>query len=272
MIKNIKRIRFIAICILFAVILSASLNAFAEDMSSFQTDPSTGWCFSSGNHMGTKNTTFAFSSASVVLKYGFIVVQGILLWGNEIICVPGGNSPAGTIETSTQDLGWFASASRDAVNNSNHVIKWTLTIYPVHFDKALGGSSQQAMIIAHEIGHVYGLGHVSNKTQVMYTFGIQGVTVTQNDKAGMRVMTHAHTHSGGYPKEYNIDSSYHHKVRCRTCKAFALADCTYSDYHAGSKHYFKFNCICGRNTTISWSCNGKPCITPLSLSHVAATH
>lgn len=114
--------------------------------------------------------------------------------------------------------------------------------------------------IAHAIGHVYGLGHVEYSSQIMYPVYSASKSVTSYDKAGMNVMTHAHTHSGSYPTTLEECSVYAHKARCTTCRAYRLVNCSHTDYHSGSTHYLIVDCACGNEYTQSWACSGNPCI------------
>ena len=116
--------------------------------------------------------------------------------------------------------------------------------------------------IAHEIGHVYGLHHVNQPNQIMYSSASESKYVTSYDTAGMDVMTHSHMHTGTYSTTLEQHSAYTHKSRCDTCHAYHFANCSYTDYHSGMRHYLVVNCSCGNQHTESWSCSGNPCMLP----------
>ncbi|MBQ3551612.1 MAG: matrixin family metalloprotease [Clostridia bacterium] len=88
-----------------------------------------------------------------------------------------------------------------------------MTIYSQEFDG--NATAGKYRTIAHEIGHVYGLGHVDNySNQIMYPYHSTTKNVTTYDIAGMNVMTHTHTHNGSYPGTYVQLSGYQHIKRC----------------------------------------------------------
>lgn len=74
-----------------------------------------------------------------------------------------------------------------------------------------------------------------------------------------------HTHSGSYSTTVEKGSTYGHKVRCDTCKAYRTVTCSYTEYHSGSKHYLVIDCSFGNKRTQSWACSGNPCIMPFSI-------
>lgn len=242
------------------------ITAYADDIDSFLVDRSTRWAnYNDGVtiHMGTQNTTYKYSSSTVKDTYSAYATTGIGLWGAYISCTESSSSPMGTITVSAMDSGANADLGPSYYTSTMHMASWTLTIYSQNFDG--NSNAGKYRTIAHEIGHAYGLGHVDYSTQIMYHTYSASKNVTSYDKAGMNVMTHTHTHSGSYSTTLEKYSTYSHKVRCSTCRAYRLANCSYTNYHSGSKHYFVVNCSCGNDNTQSWACSGNPCIMPFSI-------
>lgn len=257
--------------LLIMLLLSGTfvVDACAESIDSFLVDSSTRWAnYDDGDasltiHMGSKTTTYGYSSTTVKNAYSTYVTTGIALWGTYISCSESSSSPMGTITVSAMDNDANADLLPTYYSSSKHIASWTLTIYSENFDDNEDAGKYRT--IAHEIGHAYGLGHVNNNSQIMYHTYSATKNVSSYDRAGMKVMTHAHTHSGSYSTTLEEYSTYKHKVRCSTCRAYYLGTCSYTDYHSGSRHYMVIDCSCGNEQTISWACSGNPCTMPFSI-------
>jgi len=244
----------------FLILATMMLNAvFAMDISTFQTDDITRWNKLGVGHMGSTTTTYRYESNTVKTNYSSYVVNGIMLWGTNISCTENNSSTIGLFKVSSDNIGATASTELTYYTSTNHVATWAITIYSNSFDS--NTTEEKNNTIAHEIGHVYGLAHVNNSSQIMY-YACFPKSVTSYDLDGMNVMTHVHTHSGSYPISYEQYTNTSHKVRCNTCRAYAACTCNYTSYHSGQQHYFLFNCICGNNQILSWPCSGNPCVQP----------
>lgn len=103
-----------------------------------------------------------------------------------------------------------------------HNKKYTLTVNNATFLSL--SDFEKKLVYAHEIGHVYGLGHVNITSQIMYpnkplsTMGIRAA-----DLRGMKWMTHTHECSSSTSSTYNTyewqDTTLHRK-RCVSCKSY----------------------------------------------------
>lgn len=263
-----KFVRVLSIFLTFLVSGSIfAITTYADSIYSFKVDDSTRWSnFIEGAtvHMGSRNTTYKYEGSAVKNKYSTYIKTGISLWGSSISCTESNSSPMGIITASTEKSNANALTTVTCDTSTNHIISWTLKIYSNNFD-ANSSDDGKYKTIAHEIGHVYGLGHVDYSSQIMYGTYSQSKNITSYDRAGMSVMTHTHNHNGNYSTTTEKGSVYSHKVRCNTCKAYRTANCLYTEYHLGSKHYYVADCFCGNKYTHSWACSGKPCIMPFSV-------
>lgn len=253
---------------IFLVIVSIwfrfPMLSYASDITSFQFDTATRWAYyANGKHMGSKSTTYQYSSSAVRDEYSSFVLGGISLWGSAINCTQRSSSAAGVITASALDNNAHARTGTTPDNSTMHITSWTITIYSQSFDS--NSSQLKTRTIAHEIGHVYGLDHVNYSSQIMFVGGSETKSVTSYDIAGMNVMTHSHSHNGTYSTSKEQYTMYSHKVRCNTCKAYYTSLCSHTTYHAGTEHYYSANCSCGNTSLDSWNCSGPPCIMPFSL-------
>lgn len=259
----------LAMLILFSLLVSFSLSSYAYSLKPFVTDSTTRWSYVDPGlrfHRGTKSASYKYSSPDVKAKYSGYVKRGISLWGSSISCTENSSSTVGLIKTEDYSLNATA-ATTIKYDSSMHIKSWTIVIYKNNFDAENHTDAGRDRTIAHEIGHAYGLGHVNNSSQIMYTQYSATKNVTSYDKNGMNVMTHAHGHNGTYSAAIQQISGHSHITRCNTCKAYYDSTCTYSDYHAGSNHVFQFNCKCGNKQLMSWPCNGNPCVKPFAHQH-----
>lgn len=266
MLKRLTRWFALALCIILFLGFTAKIRA--ASISNFNCGISTGWKKKDNEaHMGQKYTTYTYENISVQLDYTTYFQQGIALWGSAITCVSSAASPDGTIKTmDDQNYNAYANASVNYDSNG-HVTTWTITINIHHFDSL--PEDKKAVVLAHELGHFYGLAHVTSSREIMCdgSFNDSGGP-TERDFAGMSVMTHNHTHNGSYGKTYKyfVTTPFTHRVTCTTCKAYHDELCsdhyTSRSYHSGDKHYWEQTCICGRVVTQSWYCSGNPCVEP----------
>ena len=83
--------------------------AYADTIDSFKVDNSTRWTnYVEGLtiHMGSKNTTYKYSSTTVKDKYYIHVNRGISMWDScGISCKESSSNPMGTIYVSAMDSG-----------------------------------------------------------------------------------------------------------------------------------------------------------------------
>lgn len=247
----------------FCILLNGIYSVQATEISSFNTDDTTGWSrWDYHCHMGQKNTTYTYASSAIKSEYSSYVQSGIAMWGSLISCSEVSSNAKGLI---TETTDWLEATAKTTVtyNSSKHITGWTITIYPLfNFNSTEAGQNRT---LAHEIGHVYGLGHVTNSSQIMYGEYSATRSVTASDQRGMRVMTHEHTHTGSYNSATAQYSSTSHKTRCTTCRAYSILTCTFtSNWHSGTSHYYQFNCACGNTSLVTFPCTGGSCIQPFS--------
>ncbi|MBO7666672.1 MAG: matrixin family metalloprotease, partial [Clostridia bacterium] len=160
-------------------------------------------------------------SSAVQAAYRSYVGGGIGLWGTNIsmTCISDVDSAGLEIKVSNKITDATASTLVNSVDSeTGHRTKCTITIYP-NFDLTSHTYDGKIRTIAHELGHVYGLGHVTFTSSIMY--GVYSTTkdVTSQDIWGMKVVTHIHSHGVlvlGTTYEF-IDATYHY-ITCNSCK------------------------------------------------------
>lgn len=214
-----------AVLILFQI-SARPVSACAEGQ---RTDSSTGWSFSLPStyiHTGQKNLTYYYGTLYSE-DYHTHFVNGKNMWGSSISLTRTSDASAANVIYGMEARFPEKVAKAYAVTKPDvgvtpglHHTRWNLILHQAKFDPST--AYQKKVTTAHEIGHVYGLGHVDAVSQIMYgSDALDSMAVTAKDTRGIHLMTHEHTclwtsRNNTYAW---IDGSRHRK-RCNTCLSF----------------------------------------------------
>lgn len=255
--KTAYRRLIISLLVIAFLIVPLSTVSHAHSIADLYTDGGSGWQKLDNRHMGSKYTTFSYGTC--LTTYYDEIQAGISMWGSYINFTQVSSNAMGTIQSVDDYYYGYSAYVNSAYNSQGHVTSWTLTIYQDEFNYEINRSNA-AVVIAHEIGHIYGLGHVTRDRDIMYNDFSGNQRVSSFDKLGMMVMTHSHVHIDETTYAIQQHSVAQHRKRCETCYAFYLIDCTYaSHYHSGNYHYFQMGCVCGNNGVKQISCSALNC-------------
>lgn len=193
-----------------------------------------GFLHSDRKHMGTKISTYKYDNVAIYNKYSQHIEAAVNLWGDSISMTYDATSTQGTVKVTNQsysaDGSIVLALVGDEVVVDNHTSSYTLLIFDVNMNQI--ESYHWKYVLAHEIGHAYGLSHVSDDSQIMYSPYDTSTAIhriTDKDKIGMDIMTHSHTHSTSTSSNCtNVNESSYHKTKCSTCKATYHQAHTYS--------------------------------------------
>ena len=114
-----------------------------------------------------------------------------------------------------------------SVDSNGHRTKFTITIYSVNFLGSYTNVNGRNRTIAHEIGHAYGLGDISQSSNIMYGSYSTLKQVTTQDIWGMKVVTHQHNHSSSTTGTYSQLNASYHNVVCSSCYGIYKQDHSY---------------------------------------------
>lgn len=231
----------ISLLVITCLIVPLATVSNAHSMFDLYTDEATGWQTWNHRHMGSKYTTYSYANN----PGNFLdeIQDGIAMWGSYINFTEASNS-MGRIEL-VDDGDLYPAATLSTYSSQGHVTSWTMTISIPGFRLEVENNNG-AVVIAHEIGHIYGLNHVTRTIDIMYNGYTGNQRVSSFDKLGMMVMTHTHMHNDETTYAIQQHSVTQHRKRCETCYAFYLVNCTcVSDWSDGTNHYYKYDCICG---------------------------
>ena len=204
--------------LLFVFIFICCLNIFANDANTTVS----GWSLTTPYHMGTKNCSYSYDNSSVKTAYEDYFTAAIGLWGNNINMTYTSNLESAVLVLMEYDL--TDNEIMGTLNflyetTTGHKVKCFIVIDPVMFNDPSITVEGKNILLAHEIGHVYGLDHAPSSSSIMYDGYSTTKNVTSQDIWGMKVVTHVHTHGPvvmGTTYDF-IDASYHY-VTCNSCK------------------------------------------------------
>lgn len=212
--------RIIMLCLTVIMLISFCLSVNAASIQTFSTDSSTGWNTLGWKHLGSRNTTYTYGPLFIEYGYSDVLSNALALWGSSYITMTLNVTSSNKILVDNAS-GLSAYAYVESSYDSNyHINRWTMTL--VHHSIASLSSTGKSKVIAHEIGHIAGLDHVENASSIMNRYYSSSMGVRTQDRRGMEVCTHQHTHSGSYSKTYEPYSANGHKTRCTYCKAYSL--------------------------------------------------
>lgn len=230
--KMRKRNKILRYCI--SLLLSLSIivtNAQASSLERTLANTGvSGWAYSTqSGHMGKKASTYTFDSSYTYNVYSNYFTNGTALWGTTISAAytPQTTSATGIVAESDASSDAVATTSVISVNNSGHRTKYQITIYSMNFFASWSSVPGRNRVIAHEIGHAYGLGHVNQANDIMYDTYSDSTQVTSQALWGMKVVTHQHNHSSSTSGSFSQYNELYHKVLCSSCKAIYLQDHSY---------------------------------------------
>ncbi len=216
---NKRFISLFALIMLFALAFCVIATALSLDDLDPNTDVS-GWAYSTQpGHMGTSSITYSFAYSSLYSVYNSTVISGKNLWGSNISLSYTSDSSNAVLVFLADDLSVFDAAAITDVcaidNSTGHRTKCYITIDPNVFINC--SEEVNAVIIAHELGHVFGLGHVDNSYSIMNPGYATTMSVTSNDIWGMKVVTHAHIHGTLFMGTYEVVNASYHDITCNSC-------------------------------------------------------
>jgi hypothetical protein len=219
--------RIISLAIAFLLVVCFVPVVKSLSIQTFSTDSTTGWTVSGWDHIGSKNITYTYGPLFSDYGYNENLSSALALWGSSYITMSLSTTSPNliTLDTTTppgSSVGdpSYAYVQVFSVNGSNHITKWRMTI--LHNNIKSLGTTGINKVLAHEIGHIAGLDHVENASSIMNRYYSSSMGVRTQDRRGMEVCTHQHTHSGSYSKTYEPYSANGHKTRCTYCKAYSL--------------------------------------------------
>jgi len=228
----------------------------ADDINHLHVDEFSGWTYKvidaanpliiHTSHTASKTWTYKFDNSFTnhinSTDYFIYVQNGIAMWGNSIDYLYDNSSNNEFFVVNNDRVSWAGLTSLNYNTNNDHIIHWKIYLNSHYFDDPQLmpiTDTEKESVIAHEIGHTYGLGHVDYVKNGIYfiypVMSLQNSTVLSiYDKAGMSVVTHQHKHDGPLidPKynfihftpinELQIEngSNTHHKIRCTVCFAY----------------------------------------------------
>lgn len=207
--------KFIKNTIIILFCLTLCFTASASTLTGFYTDRENGWTmYERKTHMGTKNTTYVYESTATQNSYSSYIIAGILDWDTSINMQldtnslhnafnwysdfedeeDGKNCGYGLIKTEDEPASGNAGAwiyPENAGDTVNHVTTWFIVINTPVFDNLSEETKKDS--IAHEIGHIYGLDHVTFTTHIMYesTSGIEEIQTIEKKRNGC-LYTYSH--------------------------------------------------------------------------------
>lgn len=213
---------------LFCAIISYSLictNVSADscgDLKDYYTDNTSGWSLRSSKlHRGTKSCKYKYASDDVKKAFSKDMEGAISLWGSHISMSETTASGYGYIRTENND--GSASIAKTGgmtfVETTGHYNnEFTIIINTALYSKKTDTLKQK--VLAHEIGHVYGLDHFSDVNKIMNPSLQATGSITSSEFNGMDTCTHNHTHTATTYYSYSGYSANQHIARCSTCKAY----------------------------------------------------
>lgn len=219
--KIYKSIFSFICCTMLCISMTCVPVAATSDLSDYNTDSSTGWNFKvNKDHRGSKYNLYTFASTDIKSLYSSDLSSAISLWGSKISMAETTQSGYGVITTMNKPTSdTIASAQVNCyVSNAHSVNDFTITINTALYDSY--STTMKKKILAHEIGHLYGLGHFNDTSKIMNPTAATTMAITSTDLYGMDVCTHNHTHTSTTYYSYSRYSGTQHIARCSTCKAF----------------------------------------------------
>ena len=116
-------------------------------------------------------------------------------------------------------------------NSAGITTQWFIMVNDKYFETLDSFCKSETM--AHELGHVYGLGDLyrdADWQNVMYYRSNPVKGVTSADIIGMKVMTGQHRHSANCSRRYEMINTDIHKAICMECKSYILEEHTHYSY------------------------------------------
>ncbi|MCL2083468.1 MAG: hypothetical protein FWH04_09600 [Oscillospiraceae bacterium] len=196
------------IAILTSLAILSSTDVYGHTMRGIGTysesdGSNPGWIFNIDpkfSHSKNKKNDYRYKTEAMKNKYDTHFKAGIKLWGS-LIEMNEKRFTSNVVTEGETEYSKKATAVAEIrgislLKTNQHIKGWTITVNtsPEAITPFRTLSSyDRSIIMAHEIGHVYGLGDLEhNKHRGKLMFGSNVGTVTASDRLGMQVVTGAH--------------------------------------------------------------------------------
>ncbi len=244
------------------LIVFVSPIASASMLDDLFTDGQSGWSFlyTPHFHMGRPDSNYSLDEETQ--KYCGALQAGIAEWGSSI-SMNGNTGPVLTLVEYSENSYVIMTANPDPDSSTNHFMWGYIQInpymYPVN-NKATPtfewSDTMKGIIFAHELGHFYGLAHISDPNQIMNPYPEDSMDVRPADIRGMNVCTHSHDTSDHGTWSYVYNDVDTHKKRCGVCHGYFVEE------HSPSSSYTYYT-----ETSHYQVCNGTGCTYRLYTTH-----